>query len=337
MKTPNFNSVSVWIRVEMWTHTFTLLSLSVYKPLDWGVYKPLHCVSGSDEHRALVDMSCTGDRFLSVCTNLYIVCFRPRRTLCTCWFVTRRRSLSLTVYKPLHCVSGSDEHRAPVDLSRSGDRFLLVCTNLYSVFQAQTNIVHLLICHAQEIAFSWCVQTFTPCFRLRRISCTCWFVTPRRSLSLCVYKPLHCVSGPNEHRALVDLSRAGDHFLSVCTNLSTVFQAQTNIVHLLICHAQEIGTVADELYERTCLYGCFQSEDELERSEDLNESKPKKKKKRSGSLQGQSTFVRNFLKTLGLCLHWNGFFQEKVVSYCLSITPCQLNNGSLAWVRYLLP
>ena len=76
-----------------------------------------------------------------------------------------------------------------------------------------------------------------------------------------------------------------------------MFQAQTNIVHLLICHAQEIGTVADELYERTCLYGCFQSEDELERSEDLNESKPKKKKKRSGSLQGQSVnFCLQFLK-----------------------------------------
>ena len=69
-----------------------------------------------------------------------------------------------------------------------------------------------------------------------------------------------------------------------------MFQAQTNIVHLLICHAHEIGLVADELYERTCLYSCFQSEDELERSEDLNESKPKKKKKRSGSLQGKTNY-----------------------------------------------
>ena len=184
------------------------------------------CVSGSDEHRAPVDLSRPGDRFLSVCTNLYTVCFRLRRTSCTCCSVTPRRSLSLGVYKPLHCV-----------------------------FQAQKNIVHLLFCHAQEIAFS-------------------------------VYKPLHCVSGSDEHRAPVVLSRPGDRFLSLCTNLYTVFQAQTNIVHLLICHAQEIGTVADELYERTCLYGCFRSEDELERSEDLNESKPKKKKKRSGSLQG---------------------------------------------------
>ena len=55
--------------------------------------------------------------------------------------------------------------------------------------------------------------------------------------------------------------------------------------------------VSDELYERTCLYGCFQSEDELERSEDLNDSKPnKKKKKRSGSLQGKATFVHKIRK-----------------------------------------
>ena len=64
---------------------------------------------------------------------------------------------TLTLY-----VSGSDEHRAPTDLSRAGDRFLSVCTNLY-------------------IAFSQCVQTLTLYFRLRQTSCTCWSVTRRRS------------------------------------------------------------------------------------------------------------------------------------------------------------
>ena len=77
-------------------------SVTPRRSLSLGVYKPLHCVSGSNEHRAPVDMSRAGDRFLSLCANLYTV-------------------------------SGSNEHRAPIDLSRVGDCFLSVCTNLYTV------------------------------------------------------------------------------------------------------------------------------------------------------------------------------------------------------------
>ncbi len=72
---------------------------------------------------------------------------------------------------------------------------------------------------------------------------------------------------------------------------SKMVHHQTNVVQLLICHSEDIGMVTESLYDRSSLLGaCFPpSEDELEKSIDgLDDSKPsKKKKKRSGSLQGQ--------------------------------------------------
>ena len=95
---------------------------------------------------------------------------------------THRRSLSLSVYEPLHCV-----------------------------LQAQTNIVHLLICHAQEIALSMCTHpyiTFSQCVQtLHRFLSVCSH--PYIS-SQCVLTFTLCVSGADKHRAPVDLSRAGD-------------------------------------------------------------------------------------------------------------------------------
>ena len=88
----------------------------------------------------------------------------------------------------MHLLIYQAKHR-----SLAGDRFLSLCTHLYSVFQVETKIVYLLICHAQEIAFSQCVLTL-----------------------------ILCVSGSDERSAPVDLSRSGDRFLSVCTHLDTV-------------------------------------------------------------------------------------------------------------------
>ena len=69
---------------------------------------------------------------------------------------------------------------------------------------------------------------------------------------------------------------------------SRLLQMQTNVVQLLICHSEDIGMISGSLYDRSSLLSCFPaSEDELEKSIDgLDDSKPKKKKKRSGSLQG---------------------------------------------------
>jgi len=69
-------------------------------------------------------------------------------------------------------------------------------------------------------------------------------------------------------------------------------QIQTNIVQLLILYAGDIGMVPDSLYERSVLMSaCFPTDDDLERSEVIQEdgqhkNNTKKKKKRSGSLQG---------------------------------------------------
>ncbi len=72
---------------------------------------------------------------------------------------------------------------------------------------------------------------------------------------------------------------------------SRVLQNQTNIVHLLILRAGDIGMVPDSLIERALLMStCFPSEDEIDKSESLaseGEGGKKKKKRRSGSLQGK--------------------------------------------------
>jgi hypothetical protein len=67
-------------------------------------------------------------------------------------------------------------------------------------------------------------------------------------------------------------------------------QMQTSIVETLLAQANHIGVVDDSLYERTCLLGaCYPSEEELYDSSVTcaqDESRTKKKKRRSGSLQG---------------------------------------------------
>ena len=71
------------------------------------------------------------------------------------------------------------------------------------------------------------------------------------------------------------------------------YQVQRSIIEVLIENAQSIGMVSESLYHRVqMLSSCFPaSEDELDRSceqlDDTDNSKAgKKKKRRSGSLQG---------------------------------------------------
>ena len=75
-------------------------------------------------------------------------------------------------------------------------------------------------------------------------------------------------------------------------------QTQTGIVQTLIGLWEEIAMVSDSLYERTNVMTCLASEDELDKTGDgLDESKPRKKKKRrSGSLQGMWLYCYVYCK-----------------------------------------
>lgn len=82
-----------------------------------------------------------------------------------------------------------------------------------------------------------------------------------------------------------------------CDTVS-LLQIQTNIVQFLISNATNIGMVSESVLGRTQLLGYLPSDDELEKSDDgLNDSKPKKKKKRSGSWQGQYCLSQFATKT----------------------------------------
>ncbi|XP_013409939.2 rho GTPase-activating protein 11B-like [Lingula anatina] len=71
--------------------------------------------------------------------------------------------------------------------------------------------------------------------------------------------------------------------------------AQTSIIELLIEHSADIGMVDESLQERSHMMStCFASEDELDRScDESEEPKSKKKKRRSGSLQGIVSGISN--------------------------------------------
>jgi len=76
-------------------------------------------------------------------------------------------------------------------------------------------------------------------------------------------------------------------------------QAEISIIHSLIIHAEQIGLVSDDLFGRaTLLETCFETDcgvdQELDGSQVVDAAnavsgrRGKKKKKRSGSLQGRA-------------------------------------------------
>ena len=71
---------------------------------------------------------------------------------------------------------------------------------------------------------------------------------------------------------------------------SRLLQQETGIIQLLMERADALGMVSDSLCQRTALMTscCFPSDDELERSE-FDDNRVGKKKKRSGSFQGDLT------------------------------------------------
>lgn len=92
---------------------------------------------------------------------------------------------------------------------------------------------------------------------------------------------------------------------------SKLLQTQKSIVQLLMTHSDHIGMVSNSLFERTALMTqCFQSEDELERSGETEETGKKKKKRRSGSLQG----CLEFLEAMIYCK----LLVKEVVYTCIS-------------------
>ncbi|XP_070181705.1 uncharacterized protein [Littorina saxatilis] len=81
-----------------------------------------------------------------------------------------------------------------------------------------------------------------------------------------------------------------------------LLQIQTAIVELLIRNAERIGLVSNSLAERTSLLAeCFGTEDELDGASDdntLEDSKDKKRRKRSSSLQGLVSSIGRGLSRL---------------------------------------
>ena len=73
---------------------------------------------------------------------------------------------------------------------------------------------------------------------------------------------------------------------------SRLLQQETGIIQLLMERADALGMVSDSLCQRTALMTscCFPSDDELERSE-FDDNRVGKKKKRSGSFQGDMSFL----------------------------------------------
>lgn len=72
-----------------------------------------------------------------------------------------------------------------------------------------------------------------------------------------------------------------------------LLKAQTGVIELLITHADEIGIISDDLAERSAVMAGFATDDELggrtdDELDDTSKS-TKKKKRRSGSLQGWSS------------------------------------------------
>ena len=71
---------------------------------------------------------------------------------------------------------------------------------------------------------------------------------------------------------------------------SRLLQQETGVIQLLMERADALGMVSDSLWQRTSLMGscCFPSDEELEKSE-VEDVRTGKKKKRSGSFQGEGS------------------------------------------------
>lgn len=93
-----------------------------------------------------------------------------------------------------------------------------------------------------------------------------------------------------------------------------LLQIQTAIVELLIRNAERIGLVSNSLAERTSLLAeCFGTEDELDGASDdntLEDSKDKKRRKRSSSLQGLGRQSLNSTVS-----HLKMFFSSSLMSF----------------------
>lgn len=107
---------------------------------------------------------------------------------------------------------------------------------------------------------------------------------------------------------------------------SRLLQQETGVIQLLMERADALGMVSDSLCQRTSLMMscCFPSDDELERSE-FEDGRVGKKKKRSGSFQGDVSSLSPFLPTLTpspfylfsppLCLPPHSLFLPQALSF----------------------
>ena len=92
---------------------------------------------------------------------------------------------------------------------------------------------------------------------------------------------------------------------------SRLLQQETGVIQLLMERADALGMVSDSLCQRASLMAscCFPSDEELEKSE-MEDVRTGKKKKRSGSFQGEAPIYLSY--DLGVVLNQSLYLLSKI-------------------------